>query len=321
MPKDQLGIPNSIGNCTQPQARWHPSKPTSKTNTPAHSLPHMAIMYPLTRYPKSQIPSQPHPGATSPKRPHQLSPAHPAPLHSCSDHHARARNRIPPLIFRQDEQLVSLHFRYTVTHTHLISAHLYTLRCLRKASKTHPQHSLENRIEKAYHILHLSTSYPGLPTMPMSVALAKQGNTGIPYTTYLLPLVTAEWARQITSTHPIQQTHATQTGNTQSHFMQWIKQLLRICGPELIRIKSLVNKSFFFAASAAKFWKRHSDVSGASETAFSGGFGHFFGCSTAPKSGVLAHKNSLASCQRCRHSVEPEPRAQTCPFKQSNLSA
>ena len=37
-----------------------------------------------------------------------------------------------------------------------------------------------------------------------------------------------------------------------------------------------------------------------------------------PKRGVLVHKNSLASCQRCRHSVEP--RALTCPFKQSILS-
>jgi len=31
------------------------------------------------------------------------------------------------------------------------------------------------------------------------------------------------------------------------------------------------------------------------------------------------HKNSLASCQRYRHSVDS--RALTCPFKQSNLSA
>ena len=46
---------------------------------------------------------------------------------------------------------------------------------------------------------------------------------------------------------------------------------------------------------------------------------HFFGCSTPSKRGVLVHKNSLAFCQRCRHSVEP--RAVTCPFKQSNLSA
>jgi len=38
-----------------------------------------------------------------------------------------------------------------------------------------------------------------------------------------------------------------------------------------------------------------------------------------PKRGLLLHKNSLASYQRCSHSVEP--RALTCPFKQSNLSA
>ena len=38
-----------------------------------------------------------------------------------------------------------------------------------------------------------------------------------------------------------------------------------------------------------------------------------------PKRAVLVHKNSLASCQPCRHSVEP--RALACPFKQSNLSA
>jgi len=37
------------------------------------------------------------------------------------------------------------------------------------------------------------------------------------------------------------------------------------------------------------------------------------------KSGVLAHKNSLASCQRCRDSVEL--RALTCPVKQSTVSA
>ena len=39
----------------------------------------------------------------------------------------------------------------------------------------------------------------------------------------------------------------------------------------------------------------------------------------SPKRGVLVHKNSLASCQRCLHSVEP--RALTCPFKHSDLIA
>jgi len=67
---------------------------------------------------------------------------------------------IPPFILRQAEQLLSLHFRYTGTHTHLISIHLYTLKCQREAINTHPKHSLENRIEKAYHILRLSTLYP-----------------------------------------------------------------------------------------------------------------------------------------------------------------
>jgi len=39
----------------------------------------------------------------------------------------------------------------------------------------------------------------------------------------------------------------------------------------------------------------------------------------SPKRGVLVHKNSLASRQRCRHSVEP--RALTCLFKHSDLIA
>ena len=39
----------------------------------------------------------------------------------------------------------------------------------------------------------------------------------------------------------------------------------------------------------------------------------------SPKRGLLVHKNSLASYQQRSHSVKP--RALTCPFKQSNLSA
>ena len=36
---------------------------------------------------------------------------------------------------------------------------------------------------------------------------------------------------------------------------------------------------------------------------------------------LLVYKNSLASCQWCRQSVEPRAPNLTCPFKQSNLSA
>jgi len=90
---------------------------------------------------------------------------------------------------------------------------------------------------------------------------------------------------------------------------QWRRQLLRMFGPELIRINSLIE-----TASAAKFWKR--DISSASESTFPGFFGDIFGCS-APYCSL--HKNLLASYNRCSHSVAP--RALTCPFKQSNLSA
>jgi len=74
---------------------------------------------------------------------------------------------------------------------------------------------------------------------------------------------------------------------------------------------------FFFAPSAAKFWKH--DISSASKRTFPGFFAFFLVAQPSPKRGVLVHKNSLASCQRCRHSVEP--RALMCPLKHSDLIA
>jgi len=56
--------------------------------------------------------------------------------------------------------------------------------------------------------------------MPMSVTLAKSGNRGKSYTTYLKPLVKAEWIRQLTAAHPPQLPNATPTGRTQAHFMR-----------------------------------------------------------------------------------------------------
>ena len=94
--------------------------------------------------------------------------------------------------------------------------------------------------------------------------------------------------------------------------IQWIKQVLDEFVPS-----NEFKKPARFAASAVKFWKR--DSSSALEKEFPRGLGHFCGCSTSSKRCVLVHKNSLASCQRCRHSVEPH--ALTCPFKQSNLSS
>jgi len=53
----------------------------------------------------------------------------------------------------------------------------------------------------------------------MSVVLAKPGNRGKFYTTYLKPIVTAAWIQQLTAAHPPQPTNATPTGPTQAHFM------------------------------------------------------------------------------------------------------
>ena len=110
-------------------------------------------------------------------------------------------------------------------------------------------------------------------------------------------------------------------------FVQWRKQLLRIFGPELIRINSLITPRkrgiknsrgvrFFFNGVSREILKTwHS----ASEKAFLRGLDDFFGCWIPSWRGILVHKNSLASCQRYCHSVES--RTLTCPFKQSNLSA
>ena len=51
--------------------------------------------------------------------------------------------------------------------------------------------------------------------MPMSVAFAKPGDRG-KYATYLKPLVTAEWIRQLTASRPPQLTNTTLTGRNQS---------------------------------------------------------------------------------------------------------
>jgi len=96
---------------------------------------------------------------------------------------------IPPLILQQALQLVALHFRYTVLHTNTIAAKLYNLRCKFCCSSAHSQHTIENRIAKAHSTLMISSTYPGPPSMPRSVTLAKPKNKGKSYTIFLKPIV------------------------------------------------------------------------------------------------------------------------------------
>jgi len=92
---------------------------------------------------------------------------------------------IAPLILQQALQLVALYFRYTVLHTDTIAAKLYNLRCKFRYSNAHPQHTTENKIAKAHSTLMISSTYPGPPSMPRSVTLAKPKNNEKSYTTFL----------------------------------------------------------------------------------------------------------------------------------------
>jgi len=107
----------------------------------------------------------------------------------------------------------------------------------------------------------------------------------------------------------------------------WRKQLLRIFGPELIRINSTM-KTVRSAVSKTRFFLRRQPQKFENVTLVARRREHvrvflaiFLVAQPPPKRSVLVHKNSLPSYQRCRHSVEP--RALTCPFKLShgNLSA
>jgi len=62
---------------------------------------------------------------------------------------------------------------------------------------SHLKHTIENRIAKAYSTLMISITYPVPRSMPRSVTLANPKNKGKSYTTFLKPIVSAEWLRQI----------------------------------------------------------------------------------------------------------------------------
>jgi hypothetical protein len=73
---------------------------------------------------------------------------------------------IPPLKLQQAMQLVSMYFRYSVTHTHLPTAHRYHLRRALMCALSQPQNSIESRIKEACNELRLPETYPDHPPYP-----------------------------------------------------------------------------------------------------------------------------------------------------------
>jgi hypothetical protein len=109
---------------------------------------------------------------------------------------------IPPLKLQQAMQLVSMHFRYSVPHTHIPAAHLYHLRRARMCALSHPQNSTESRIKEACNELRLPDTYPGPPPIPPSVQRVKKRNHGKSYTQRSLVRdgqIISHWPRLVVS--------------------------------------------------------------------------------------------------------------------------
>ena len=74
----------------------------------------------------------------------------------------------------------------------------------------------------------ISSTYPGPPSVPRSVALAKPKNKGKSYTTFLKPIVSAEWLRQIRLKYP--QSPLPPSGNvTSRHHAHFLLHHLSLC--------------------------------------------------------------------------------------------
>ena len=114
---------------------------------------------------------------------------------------------------------------------------------------------------------------------------------------------------------------------------QWRKQLLRIFGPELIQINEIFNSlikivrstDFKKPGGVRSIFLRHSrnfenvTLVARRNKHFREFWAIFWLLNSHRREFFLVNNNSLTSCQQCRHSIEP--RALTCPFKQSNSSA
>jgi len=73
---------------------------------------------------------------------------------------------VPPLRLQQACQLISLHYRYAISHTHLIAAHLCRIHRQFLLSIHHPHQSIETRTADAHTLFSLKGMYINLHTPP-----------------------------------------------------------------------------------------------------------------------------------------------------------
>ena len=140
---------------------------------PLCTLPHMATLCSWLYNRKSSISSHQCTNWRSWTHPHLLTTTHTTLLHLPTHHNDWTWHPSTHSAIGASTATVALHFRYTVLHTNTIAAKLYHLRCKFRCRNAHPQHTIENRIAKAHFTLMISNTYPGPPSMPRSVTLAK----------------------------------------------------------------------------------------------------------------------------------------------------
>jgi len=108
---------------------------------------------------------------------------------------------VPPLHLQQACQLISLHYRYTISHAHLIAAHFYRIRCQFLLSNRHPHQCIETRTADAHTLFSLKGMYID-PHTPPQVAQAKPRNRNEAFANFLKPFASAVWHKDIHRNHP-----------------------------------------------------------------------------------------------------------------------
>jgi len=147
----------------------------------------LAGLRPPVRNADPALPSHSHPDTDHPDCLDELTATHSA-QHTIAEMLLLEFGMLP-LHLQQACQFISLHYRYTISHTHLIAAHLYRILRQFRLSNCHPRQSIEIRMEDAYNFLAIKGMYTN-PYTPSQVAQAKVRNENashLPISSNLLP--------------------------------------------------------------------------------------------------------------------------------------
>jgi len=126
---------------------------------------------------------------------------------------------VPHLRLQQACQLISLHYKYTISHTHLVAAHLYRIyrQSLLSNRDHHLHQSTETRTADAHTLFSLKSIYINPHTTPQ-VAQAKPRNRNKPFANFLKAFAITVWHKDIHRNHPASQDNLPSTCRTKTYF-------------------------------------------------------------------------------------------------------